>query len=363
MNFELFLILVTIAYILLVIVFILGIRKPRDNNSNAKPFVSVVIAARNEETNLPACLDSVLHQTYPSDLFEVIVINDNSTDNTVEICTAYMKEHANLHFTHATENTKIRGKANALACGIDIAVGEVILITDADCRVPPTWIEHTARRYTPDVGLIGGVTLPRNKDIFTGIQALDWAFTLAMAASTAALGHQHGSIGNNLSFRKKAYDEVGGYRNLKFSVTEDYTIVQAIINSKKWNYLYPIDPLVLVVTEPCTNFKALLRQKHRWGKGALDMKPTGFLIFVIGLLMHISPFIVLYWGKVVLAATTLMCKFTMDYIFLYKFLKKIEKTDLLRWFYYFEFYFIFYVIFLPLLVFFGGKVKWKERTY
>lgn len=363
MTFELFLIVVTIAYVLLVSVFLLGLRCPRDTRGSARPFVSIVIAARNEETNLPRCLSSVMSQTYPSELFEVIVVNDGSTDGTETVCKKFANEYNNFRFINAVQEATIRGKANALASGIEEAKGDVILITDADCEVPQTWIEETAKRYEPSVGLVGGITLPTNHDWFTGIQTLDWAFTLGMAAATAALGHQHGSIGNNLSFRKKAYDDVGGYRNLKFSVTEDYTIVQAIIRTAKWNYLYPIDEKLLVTTSPCPTLKDLIRQKHRWGKGALDMKPTGFLIFIIGLLMHCSPFIVLYWGKIVLAATTIMIKITMDYIFLYKFLQRINRTNELRWFYYFELYFLFYVLLLPLLVFFGGKVQWKGRSF
>jgi len=71
----------------------------------------------------------------------------------------------------------------------------------------------------------------------------------------------------------------------------------------------------------------------------------------------------LYWGGVVQAATALMIKFIADYIFLHKILKQLDRTDELRWFYCFELYFIIYVMFLPFLVFFGGKVKWKGRAF
>lgn len=363
MTIELIVLIVSIPYVLLVSLFIVGLRKPRDNNGTARPFVSVIIAARNEEESLPHCLDTVLNQTYPESLYEVIVVNDHSTDSTEEICKDYAAKYQNFTYTNAQEQSTARGKANALACGIEKAKGEVILITDADCRVPSTWIEHTARRFEPHVGLSGGVTLPESSNWFTGVQTLDWAYTLGMAASTAALGNQHGSIGNNLAFRKIAYENTGGYRKLKFSVTEDYTLVQAILTTKQWEYVYPIDPNVLVTTKPCHTFKALLHQKHRWGKGALDMKFTGFLIFAVGFLMHATILSLVFMSQAIAAVTMFFIKLTMDYIFLYTFLNKLNQTNELRWFYYFEIYFLLYVLILPFLVFFGGKVKWKEREF
>jgi hypothetical protein len=84
---------------------------------------------------------------------------------------------------------------------------------------------------------------------------------------------------------------------------------------------------------------------------------------VIGFLMHLSPFIMLYWNGVVLAATAFMLKFIADYVYLYQILRRLNRTEELRWFYWFELYFIIYVLFLPFLVFFGGKVKWKGREF
>jgi cellulose synthase/poly-beta-1,6-N-acetylglucosamine synthase-like glycosyltransferase len=198
---------------------------------------------------------------------------------------------------------------------------------------------------------------------FEGMQSLDWTFILGMAAAAAGLGHPLGSIGNNLSFRKSVYDQVGGYRKLKFSVTEDYTVVQAIVGLNEWKYIYPIDLKHLVESKSCPNFRSLIRQKHRWGKGGLDMKPVGLAIMVVGFLMHIFPFVMLVWGGIVQAAAALMIKFIADYVFLYQILNRLDRKEDLRWFAWFEIYFLIYVLLLPFLVFFGGKVKWKGREF
>jgi len=364
MTFATFLIIVTLLYLCQAGIFILGLKLKRDHIIDTSGLtVSVIIAARNEENNISTCLESVVKQTYQISQYEIIVINDGSTDDTVTICQSFINKYSNIKLVHIQDGSNTQGKANALAQGIEAANGEIILITDADCTVPITWVEQTAQRYSKDVGLIGGFTLQKAETPFEGMQSLDWAFILGMAAATAGYGHPLGSIGNNLSFRKSAYDEVGGYRKLKFSVTEDYTIVQAIVGLKRWKYLYPIDLKHLVESKPCQDFSTLLRQKHRWGKGGLDMKPAGLVIMIIGFLMHLSPFIMLYWGGVVLAATALMLKFIADYIYLYQILRRLNRTEELRWFYSFDLYFIIYVLILPFLVFFGGKVKWKGREF
>jgi cellulose synthase/poly-beta-1,6-N-acetylglucosamine synthase-like glycosyltransferase len=364
MTFEIFLLFVTLLYLFQTGMFLIGLKRNHDHiQHTTNLFVSVIIAARNEEENLFTCLESVVNQTYPISQYEIIVVNDGSTDNTDAICKDFVRRYAYIKLVHVHDDPHQRGKANALAQGIDASKGDIILITDADCTVQPTWVEQTALRYDDKVGLIGGFTLQKAATPFEGMQSLDWAFILGMAAATAGFHYPLGSIGNNLSFRKSAYDQVGGYRKLKFSVTEDYTVVQAIVGSKKWKYIYPLDSKHLVESKPCPDFLSLLHQKHRWGTGGLDMKFAGLVIMTIGFFMHLSPFVMLYWGGVVQAATALMLKFIADYTFLYRLLKQLDRTEELRWFYWFELYFIIYVLLLPFWVFFGGKVKWKGREF
>lgn len=363
MTLEFFLVLTTLCYIFQVGFLILGIRRTKDLTSTASPFVSVVIAARNEERNLSECLQSVTRQTYPNSKFEIIVANDNSNDSTDAICSDFASRFSNVTVVTVKEDAKLRGKANALAQAIDKAKGDIVLITDADCEVPATWIEHTAKRYPLDVGLVGGMTLQKAQRPFEGIQSLDWAYVLGVASSSAAWGNPLGSIGNNLSFRRDAYEAVGGYRKVKFSVTEDYTLVQSIIKTKKWKYLYPIDPNVLVFSKPCSTWKELIRQKHRWGKGGLDMRFTGLVIMAITWTTIGTAFGMLFWNGVVQCVAAFMAKSIADYSFLHQVLARLQQTKELKYFWWFELYFTVYVILLPFIVVFGGPVVWKGRTY
>ncbi len=364
MNFEIFLVAVTILYALQTGIFLLGLRRAKDERHHVQPSVTVVIAARNEEEHIGACLSSALNQTYSREKFTVVVANDNSSDRTGAICTELASTHSHLTIFDVLEEPPLRGKSNALAQAIDRATGEIILITDADCVVPTTWVEETAKRYgDPSVGLVGGITLQESTTAFSGVQSLDWALILGVAAATAAWGNLLGSIGNNLSFRRRAYEEVGGYRNIPFSITEDYALVQAIATTKRWKYLYPIDEKLLVVSKPCPDLASLVRQKHRWGKGGLDMKLSGFVLLIVTGLMHLSPFIILYWGKFVLASACVMVKFTADYLFLHALLRRLRRTEELQHFFWFELYYSLYVFVMPVLARFGGDVVWKGRRY
>ena len=364
MIIELFLSIALLFYVILILRSLAGIRRTRDEiHESASPFVSVVIAARNEEKHLAHCLQSVVEQTYPSDKYEVIVVNDNSTDGTEAICLDFSGRHSNLAYVNAQEDKALPGKTNALDQGIQKARGDVILITDADCTVPATWVEFTAKRYGPDVGIVGGVTVQKASTWFEGMQSLDWAFLLGLAAAAVARSNPLSTIGNNLSFRKSAYQDVGGYRRIPFSVTEDFMLFQSIVKTGKWKYLYPVDGRVLVVSQPCATLKELARQKHRWGKGGLDMKLSGMLIMVVGFATHGLLLTTFAIGSFFVAASCLLAKIAADYFFLEAILRRLGRTDLLRYIYLFEVYLIAYVLILPFMVLFGGKVMWKGRAY
>lgn len=364
MIIESLLILFLLFYAGQVAVLTLTIRNPRDNEDfPTKCFISIVIAARDEERNIAACLESVLHQDCEPASFEVIVVNDHSTDRTEEICRQFEQRFTNLRHFNAAESPTLRGKTNALDQGIAQAKGDIIMVTDADCTVPSTWVAATAKRYGRNVGIVGGLTVQKAESWFEGMQSLDWVYLLGVAASTISLRIPLSTIGNNLSFRKSAYDEVGGYRTLPFSVTEDFVLFQAIVGTGKWDYLCPVDPEVLVTSQPCRTLKELVRQKQRWGKGGLDMRLSGFLVGALGFGLNALLLLALLTSSLLWFIGGLAIKMGGDYIFLHSILKRQSLLDLLRFFLPFELYFISYVLVLPFLVFLGGPVVWKGRSY
>ncbi len=371
--FETILIVSAILYSLEIVLFLIGLgKKGKKNGINTEttnnghlPRVSVVVAARNEEENIERCIKAILELDYPQDKLEIIVADDGSTDRTSEIISNLQKGNPHLKLLKINSQVNnLKGKANALAQAIDKTTGEFIFMTDADCAVPRNWVKGMLKYFDDKTGVASGITIIENGKIFYGMQSLDWAFLLGVAAAVGKLFKPVACIGNNMVFRKEAYMECGGYQNLKFSITEDYALFKAIIQNGKWTYSFPVDPDTLVMSKPVKTWGELYHQKKRWGTGGLDTGPLGIIVmsggYVFHLLILLSPFFI---SKVLYLAIAIVLKFLIDGIFLFKILRKFKKVSLLKYFPFFEIYYIIYVVVLPFAVFFGGKIVWKERKY
>jgi cellulose synthase/poly-beta-1,6-N-acetylglucosamine synthase-like glycosyltransferase len=365
--FDLILIFSAIFYAGEIILFLLALSKKEKKHKHIASFpnVSVVVAARNEEENIERCLRSILQVDYPADKLEVVVADDGSTDRTPEIISKIKQEHNNLKVIRIeSQINNLKGKANALAQAIAQTNGEFIFLTDADCEVPRTWIKGMLRHFDEKTGVASGVTIIETGKIFYGMQSLDWAFLLSVAAAVGRLFKPVACIGNNMAFRKEAYIECGGYQNLKFSITEDLALFKAITENGKWGYAFPVDLETLVISKPVKTLKELYHQKKRWGTGGLDTGLLGIAVisggFIFHLLLILSPLLI---EKISSLLISFVLKFFIDGAFLFKTLRKFKKTSLLKYLPFFELYYIIYVVVLPFVVFFGGKTVWKDRKY
>jgi 1,2-diacylglycerol 3-beta-glucosyltransferase len=365
--FDLILIFSAIFYAGEIILFLLALSKKEKKHKHIASFpnVSIVVAARNEEENIERCLRSILQVDYPADKLEVVVADDGSTDRTPEIISKIKQEHNNLKVIRIeSQINNLKGKANALAQAIAQTNGEFIFLTDADCEVPRTWIKGMLRHFDEKTGVASGVTIIETGKIFYGMQSLDWAFLLSVAAAVGRLFKPVACIGNNMAFRKEAYIECGGYQNLKFSITEDFALFKAITENGKWGYAFSVDLETLVISKPVKTLKELYHQKKRWGTGGLDTGLLGIAVmsggFIFHLLLILSPLLI---EKISSLLISLVLKFFIDGAFLFKTLRKFKKTSLLKYLPFFELYYIIYVVVLPFVVFFGGKTVWKDRKY
>ncbi|MFC2139728.1 glycosyltransferase, partial [Bacteroidota bacterium] len=281
--FEIIFLISISLYFTLLVVLALGTTKtyPKLAESDL-PTVSIIVAARNEEHNILDCLKSLAQLEYPEGKLEIIIVDDSSVDDTGKIITNFIEGRSN--FTKITTGRSIgnlRGKANAIANAVEISKGEIIITTDADCTVAPAWAKTIASYYQDDVAFVGGYTTQEDDTAFHGMQAVDFIFLLTVAAGGMNLGKPLSCIGNNMSYRKSAYDEAGGYEKILFSVTEDFQVLMAIYNLKKYRIIYPLDVGALVTSKPCPDFRSLYKQKKRWGVGGLKSDISSFGVMVI----------------------------------------------------------------------------------
>jgi cellulose synthase/poly-beta-1,6-N-acetylglucosamine synthase-like glycosyltransferase len=234
------------------------------------PFVSVVVPARNEEANIEHCVRSLMASTYSRERFEVVVVNDRSSDRTSEILSMLQAEFPHLIIHNTLEdlsNSNLQGKPRAVHQGITRSRGEIILMTDADCIVAPTWIQTVTQVYAkPEVGLVAAFTIVTGNRFFDTLQMLEWTINNTMASAGVGLKQPMGCFGNNLSVRRSVYVSLGGYERIAFSVTEDLALLQAVHHAG-YEVRYLCDIAAKIDTMPCPDLAAFAKQHHRWVNG------------------------------------------------------------------------------------------------
>jgi cellulose synthase/poly-beta-1,6-N-acetylglucosamine synthase-like glycosyltransferase len=329
------------------------------------PTVSIIIAARNEENNIGRCLESMVRLTYPQHLLEIVVVDDHSKDDTRTIVNRYAQVCPRISIvTTRAEEGPLRGKTNAVTHGIESSTGEIIIFTDADCSVPERWVEETVKYYVDNnVGVVAGFTSLNSRNWFGAMQAIDWFSLFSVAAAMIRLRYPVTAVGNNLSVRRAAYDAVGGYRKIPFSVTEDYALFHAITTDTDYSARMPMDPDAVVHSQPCETGRELYRQKKRWFTGGRDMAPADFLIFSLS---YVASLLILLGILLTGSATAwgaLGIKTIVDLVLILPALSTFRRWPLLLYFPIFEIYYFLYVLYYPPRVLMGGAVVWKERSF
>jgi cellulose synthase/poly-beta-1,6-N-acetylglucosamine synthase-like glycosyltransferase len=327
-----------------------------------EPKVTVIVAARNEEDNIGACIESLVKLNYPTNKLELIIVSDHSTDKTFSIITKFAEKHSFLIGLEAqTEQGNLKGKTNAITQAIEISTGEVLMFTDADCTVSTEWVRQTIKYFDEKTGIVGGFTLLDAKSAFEGIQALDWLILFSTSSGTAGWKIPLTAIGNNISVRKKAYEEMGGYYSIPFSVTEDYALVRAILSKTKYKLKFPLLPDATVSSQACTTIKQLYRQKKRWAIGGLDMIPHGLIIFSMTWMLSLTVIVGFFVANVNTLFLAFFTKLIIDFVYLFRLIKNVQRVSLLKHIFFFELYFIAYVFIIPFVALLAKKVVWKER--
>jgi len=245
--------------------------------------VSVIIPARNEERNLLRCIEALQRAEYSPEHIEFIIVNDRSTDSTASVAAALTHNDPRFRIvnkTAASLNANLRGKPGALQEGIDNATGDVLLFTDADCSIHPQWITAMSAPFRDEsVGMVCGFTTIKTTGPFAILQDVEWMYSQAMAKGGVGNDIPLGCYGNNMAIRRSAYDAVGGYAAIPFSITEDLALLQHIADHGK-HVIYQCIPQATVETLPCTTLHEYLTQRQRWARGGTALGNRA-LIFVL----------------------------------------------------------------------------------
>ncbi|MEM1056644.1 MAG: glycosyltransferase [Bacteroidota bacterium] len=346
------------------------------------PRVAVLVAARDEEHTIGRCLDALLAQDYPADRLTILVADDHSTDRTAEIVKRYEARTRRLVLAGDVDEPEpvsktpeiryvrvpdpsglLRGKALAIHTATEQADAPVFLVTDADCAPNPRWARGLVGAMKADTGLVGGLTLMETTTAFEGAQSLDWGYLLGAASALTEAGLPATAMGNNLAVRREAYEAVGGYPGVGFSVTEDHALFSAIAEQTPWRLRFPIYPDTLVRTFPARSLGHAYRQRRRWARGGLNAGPVLWATYVLAHLVHLLPIIGLVLAPAV-GIAALAAKTGVDALHLGTVLRRSDGGRLrLGPLLLFEMWLLAYMSTLPLALLLAPRIRWKGRLH
>ncbi len=333
----------------------LAFYKPKDKNQSQTHPVSVIVCARDEAANLATNLPGVLVQTYPT-THEVIVVNDNSVDESKYIIAEFQKSFKNLqHVELRQEAIGIPGKKYPLSIGIKEAKHEVVLLTDADC-VPASefWIQKMQDAYYNGVEVVLGYGAYYKKaGLLNKIIRFD-AFQSALQFFSFALaGLPYMGVGRNLSYKRELFFRVKGFSSMNHVPSGDDDLFINKVATKK-NTAIVVDPDANTLSEPKKTFASWVKQKNRHFTTAKYYRPihkfllgmytaSNFLFYPV----FIGAVILFDWRIVV---SVFLVRLISQFIIYSKSFKKLNEPDLIGWLLILDIWqFFYYLIFAPAL--------------
>jgi len=282
----------------------LGLKRIPIGTNSELPFISIIVAARNEEKNIRQLLNNLTQQTYPS--YEIIIVNDRSSDSTSSLIAEFQSQHSSINRIDITTlQDDMPAKKNALRVGIEASKGEILCFTDADCSPPTTWLSELIQQFTPEVGLVAGFSPYRSgisrKKHANFVSRIFYDFISyeefrAAVWSAGSIGWRFGWLctGRNLAYRRKVYDEVGGFEKIKMSISgDDDLFLQLVRRITNWDIRYIYSQLSVVPTDPPSGFWQFVEQRKRHFSAAkyftFPMMSFFFLYHSSNLLIFLSP--------------------------------------------------------------------------
>lgn len=335
------------------------------DNSIPATKISVIIPVRNEEQHIQALLHSINQQFYPKELMEVIVVDDNSTDNTVSL----VWQFPFVKLITLKEDGINSYKKKAIELGIAAASGDLIVTTDADCIVQPGWLNTIENFYrkTKAVFIVAPVVIESKSSLIQIFQSMDFMILQGITGASVYKQIHSMSNGANLAYERKAFHSVNGFMGIDHIASGDDMLLMYKIEKKfegRIQYLKSKD--VIVSTQPVKTWAAFFNQRIRWASKAdkYDDKRI-FWVLLLVYFLNLS-FIVLlvagcwsayYWWT---ALILLAVKTLAELPFIISVTTFFNKQQLLKYFVFLQPLHILYTIIAGWLGKFG-TYEWKGR--
>lgn len=322
---------------------------PHYSVSNSEK-VSLVIAARNEEAHIPSLLASLAKQTHPID--EIIVVDDHSTDETVALLTAA----PSIRLLEAVGE----GKKAAIAQGVAQAKHPIILTTDADCQMGAHWVEKMLQAFSDRAVqlVVGPVAFTGEQTIFEKGQSLEFMSLIGSGAGAIGIEKAFMCNGANLAYRKDIYANVDSDK-----ASGDDVFLLHHVKKQGGKIAFIKEKAAIVYTQPKETLKAFLQQRQRWAAKSSSYKDreaarTSWLVFLANLALLIA-----FWqGDYQSIFILFSIKSVVDYPFLRKISRFMDKRTYMSFFIPLQLMYPFYIVYIAIASQLTG-FKWKGRKY
>ncbi len=346
------------------------------NDFQPKTKISILIPARNEADNIGNCIESILNQTYPKSLFEIIVLDDFSEDETAELVNNYTKNNLTTIRLIALGNyisldDTQSFKKKAIEIGIAQANGELIVTTDADCVVQPNWLMLIASIYEEKQPkfIAAPVNFYQEQNDFERFQSLDFIGMMGITGSGIYTKIMRMCNGANLAYPKAVFEEVSGFQDIDDHASgDDMMLMQKIARIYPNDICYLKNQAATTFTMAKPTLKSFINQRVRWStksKGYEERQVTAILIgvwlFCVSIpLTFLSS---LFLGRLflIIGFGQLLIKMLADYRLLKTTSTFFNRSDLMQTFMKSSIYHLIYIIGIGFL---GGvvrKYEWKGR--
>ena len=332
-------------------------------------FVSIIIPFRNESNNILSNLRSLENQLYPDEKFEVIYVNDNSIDDSNEKLKKSIKK-TNIKVVTVPQN--ISGNAHkkrAIEFGIENAIGEIIVTTDADCIHTNKWLIELLSYFDEQTGFISGpVEFNGSTSIFGKLQKIEFAGLVLAGAGLIGINKPVICNAANIAYRKKAFDSVNGYDgNYNLSSGDDELLMQKIWKDGNFKVKFCINKDAVVKTNPNHSLKQFYQQRKRWAsKGLfyadkfLILKLIFLFLFYIGLILQFILGLLISQIFIYSLIFSFLLKTSVEFLILNKGKRKLFPELKFKYFLLAEILHIPYIIISGLSGITGNFV-WKDR--
>lgn len=349
-----------------------GLRKATKPNkkNDKKVFVSVIVPFRNESEVILNCLESLEAQTYPSNLYEIIFVDDFSSDDSAQKLQAAKNLALTKIISVPNESQIISPKKRGITFGIENSSGEIILTTDADCVHPAEWIAEMISCFDEHTGFVSGsVKFANSQKVFGKIQQLEFGGLVLTGGGLINSNKPIICNAANIAFRKQAFSFVNGYEgNQQLASGDDEFLMQKIAKSKKYSVKFLYSEHSVVETTANETTEKFIQQRKRWAsKGLFYNDKTLVLKLIVIYLFFLSFPIQLMIGAVVSTvflysfALLFLLKGMFEYLILRNGIPFLYPALEVRIFIFSE------IVHIPYIIFAGfagaiGNFEWKGRA-